>query len=111
MGKGPLQDSLFPLMVILALRPPGIRRAQCAGMTAAGYECEAEVGGKAAYPKGSWATMEMTAISLKIPDLDDQDTDHSPLHSTQTVPKLGLSMEEAASPSRLNSCKTWRGAP
>lgn len=59
-------------------------------MTAVGCEHEVEVRGKAAYPKGAGgATTEMTAISFKIPDLDDQDMDHSPLHSHPDYAQVG----------------------
>lgn len=49
------------------------------------------LGGRQATPKRGGVTMEMTAISFKIPDLDDQDTDHSPLYSHPHSAQTGCS--------------------
>lgn len=82
--------SLFSLRVILALKPPGTRmRRQKSSVSRndSGWVWGGGRGGcqgRRGEGKGSMSqagpTVEMTAISSRIPSLDNQEIDHSPSH-------------------------------
>lgn len=110
LGKGLLGDSLFAIMLILALKPPGIRIRKKSSVTRndSSWMCEGAAGGRQTphwgptmhtvtfSPVGSpTCTASTWVTALSIP--------------TQTMPQWGLFSLEAASRSHLsNSCKTWR---
>lgn len=76
-GKGLLGDSLFAIMLISALKPPGIRirKKSSASRNDSSWVCEGAVGGRQTAPLGA------DYAKGRIPTLHSQHMGHCPFHS------------------------------
>lgn len=92
-GKGLLGDSLFAIMLILALKPPGIRirKKSSVSRNDSSWVCEGAVGGRQTAPLGAdYANGNI--FPGRIPNLHSQHMGHCPFHSHPDDAPMGAGL-------------------